>query len=173
MCRPGRDLGFYDTELGPIGLGICFDIWLNPELSRIFALKGARLIIAPTAGLRTSEHSAGDLRQMTFTRARENLVFVVMANLVGAPGDPSGSVYAGGSVIAGPRFPRMADILAEADDTETMAIATIDFAQYDKFAEVIPWREWRRTRNAAATEIIAREYRLLAEELAELESESS
>ena len=35
-------------SLGPIGISICYDFYQGPELSRILALKGARLLVNPT-----------------------------------------------------------------------------------------------------------------------------
>ncbi|HEX7096157.1 MAG TPA: carbon-nitrogen hydrolase family protein, partial [Acidimicrobiales bacterium] len=42
---PGSSLPVWHTRFGPIGVLICYDFWLNPELSRILALKGARIIL--------------------------------------------------------------------------------------------------------------------------------
>ncbi len=46
---PG-DTGFrvWDTQVGRIGVGICWDQWF-PESARIMALKGAELLLFPTA----------------------------------------------------------------------------------------------------------------------------
>src|SRR5690606_1158421 len=35
---PGSSLPVWQTRFGPIGVLICYDFWLNPELSRILAL---------------------------------------------------------------------------------------------------------------------------------------
>jgi predicted amidohydrolase len=45
---PGDSLPVFDTDLGPIGISICYDFYQGPELSRILALKGARLLVNPT-----------------------------------------------------------------------------------------------------------------------------
>ena len=42
---PGNELPIFQTALGPIGILICYDFWSNPELSRLLALKGARILI--------------------------------------------------------------------------------------------------------------------------------
>jgi N-carbamoylputrescine amidase len=46
---PG-DTGFmvFDTAIGSLGVAICWDQWF-PETARILALKGAELIVYPTA----------------------------------------------------------------------------------------------------------------------------
>lgn len=41
-------LQVYDTSVGKIGIGICWDQWF-PEVARILVLKGAELLIYPTA----------------------------------------------------------------------------------------------------------------------------
>ena len=65
---PGEALGLYQTRIGPVGIAICYDVWLNPEISKLLSLKGARLLIAPTASVATTQPE--DLRQLSFARAR-------------------------------------------------------------------------------------------------------
>ena len=36
---PGDALPVFDTDLGPIGISICYDFYQGPELSRILARK--------------------------------------------------------------------------------------------------------------------------------------
>ena len=45
VFRPGTTLPVFPTRYGPIGVQICYDFWFNPELTRILALKGARLVV--------------------------------------------------------------------------------------------------------------------------------
>ena len=45
---PGDALPVFQTDLGPIGISICYDFYNNPELCRVLALKGARLLVNPT-----------------------------------------------------------------------------------------------------------------------------
>ena len=46
---PG-DTGFmvFKTAIGKLGVGICWDQWF-PEVARVLALKGAEIIVYPTA----------------------------------------------------------------------------------------------------------------------------
>ena len=44
--RPGKDIVTVDSELGRLGFSICYDIRF-PELYRLLALQGARIIFAP------------------------------------------------------------------------------------------------------------------------------
>lgn len=46
---PGDEIPVFATELGTIGMMICYDSWW-PETARLLALKGAELILFPNAG---------------------------------------------------------------------------------------------------------------------------
>ena len=157
---PGDALPVFDTELGPIGISICYDFYQGPELSRILALKGARLLVNPTgrsAMPRAREH----LEQVTLVRAHENLVAAASANRVGdAHGDPT---WAGGSVIAVPEFPGFPVTLAQAGADEELVTAAVDFTAIARWYDLLPWREWR----AGPQEHVSR---LIAEELTALVS---
>jgi predicted amidohydrolase len=170
--RPGTALPVWETRYGPIGVLICYDFWLNPELSRILALKGARLIVnccASFAGPGKRDYVV----QTTCTRALENLVYTASANQVGGP--QSGSSYSGAdlargereacflghSTIAGPAFPRFSHVYAEAGDTEEIVSATLSFEKLRRWDAVYPWRDWRRGRQKGTAELIAREFQRL------------
>ena len=47
--RPGADYPVFDCDFGRIGIEICYDSWF-PEVSRLLALKGAKIIFLPNAG---------------------------------------------------------------------------------------------------------------------------
>lgn len=126
----GEEITVYPTRFGPIGVGICYDMWINPEIARIMVLKGARILAIPTATVATT--TDGDIEAMAFTRARENGVFVVNANLVNGyvglePGKDA-RLYSH-SYIAGPDFPRMARIWGKTDDPFGAVTADIDLGQ--------------------------------------------
>ena len=111
---PG-DLGFesIDTSLGRLGVLVCWDQWY-PEAARLMALRGAELLIYPTAiGFESSDVEAEQLRQreawMTVQRghAVANGLPVVTVNRVGHEPDPSGQTrgiqFWGSSFVAGPQ----------------------------------------------------------------------
>ncbi len=111
---PG-DLGFepIDTTLGRLGVLVCWDQWY-PEAARLMALRGAELLIYPTAiGFESSDVEAEQLRQreawMTVQRghAVANGLPVVTVNRVGHEPDPSGQTrgiqFWGSSFVAGPQ----------------------------------------------------------------------
>ena len=108
---PGDALPVFHTDLGPIGIQICYDFYKGPELSRVLAMKGARLLVNPTgrsALPRAREH----LEQVTNVRAHENLIAAASANRVGTSHGPP--EWAGGSVIAAVEFPGFPVALAQA-----------------------------------------------------------
>jgi predicted amidohydrolase len=112
---PGDRAVVVDTELGRIGMIICFD-GDYPELSRIQAVQGAEVICRPSALLRSA-----DIWELT-TRARayDNHVFLVAANATGA--DPGGALYFGNSLIVSP----IAEVLARGASHEGWVSARLD-----------------------------------------------
>lgn len=137
---PGDALPVFDTELGPIGISICYDFYNNPELCRVLALKGARLLVNPT-GRSDLPRARENLEHATLVRAQENLVFAASANRVGdAHGPPT---WAGGSVIGGPEFPGFGVVLAQAGTGEEVVSAELDFGALARWYDWLPWREWR------------------------------
>lgn len=111
---PG-DLGFepIDTKAGRLGVLVCWDQWY-PEAARLMALKGAEILIYPTAiGWESTDPADEKARQreawMTVQRghAVANGLPVVTVNRVGHEADPSGATggidFWGSSFVAGPQ----------------------------------------------------------------------
>jgi predicted amidohydrolase len=172
---PGTALPLFPTRFGPIGVQICFDFWFNPELTRILALKGARMIVVPVGSFDAPGRPDG-MRATALARAQENLIHVVISNAVGGPGAPgegySGraltqaprpNYYAGHSLIAGPAFPRFGVVMAEAGTTEEMIVSTINLKQQARFDAIFDYRRWRKGRLASASRLIAEEFAALVE----------
>jgi len=112
---PGEDPLVVDTELGRIGVIICFD-GDYPELSRITAIEGAELICRPSALLRSA-----DLWELTNrARAYDNHVFMIGCNATGV--DPAGVIYFGNSMIVSP----IAEVMARAASHECWVSARLD-----------------------------------------------
>ncbi|GAB3704382.1 carbon-nitrogen hydrolase family protein [Mariniluteicoccus flavus] len=112
---PGTDVCVVDTELGRIGMIICFD-GDYPELSRIQAVQGAEVILRPSALLRSV-----DIWELTSrARAYDNHVFLIGANATGI--DPAGVLYFGNSHIVTPN----AHVLARAASHEGWVSARLD-----------------------------------------------
>lgn len=151
MFTSGEKITTYDTRYGPIGVGICYDIWMNGSIPHLMTLQGARIIAVPTATVGTTV--SGDIERMAFTRARENNVFVINANLVGGgfegeiKGEPR---FYSHSYIAGPQWPSMGKILGQTDDPFGPVTADIDLAQYERWLERTDQIARRRTGGADA-----------------------
>jgi predicted amidohydrolase len=158
----GEEVTVYPTRFGPMGVGICYDMWINPEIARIMVLKGAKILAIPTATVATT--TRGDIEAMCFTRARENGVFVANANLVNgyvdAPPLAEGESLYSHSYIAGPDFPRMARIWGRTTDPLGTVTADIALDQHPllRLAEV----RAAGGNRAHISQIVAREYAALA-----------
>jgi predicted amidohydrolase len=112
---PGHDVTVVETDLGRIGMIICFD-GDYPELSRIQAVRGAEVMVRPSALLRSA-----DVWELTSrARAYDNHVFVVGANATGT--DPAGVLYFGNSHIVTP----VGHIVAKAASHEGWVSALLD-----------------------------------------------
>lgn len=111
---PG-DLGFepIDTSVGRLGVLVCWDQWY-PEAARLMAMRGAELLIYPTAiGWDSSDTEEEKARQLgawvTVQRghAVANGLPVISVNRTGHEPDPSGQTngiqFWGNSFVAGPQ----------------------------------------------------------------------
>lgn len=72
-------LTVYDTAVGRIGMGICYD-GLFPEHGRVLALEGADIVVLPTNWPRMTQ---GTPKYVIPTRAIENHIFYAAVNRVG------------------------------------------------------------------------------------------
>ena len=108
----------HETTLGRIGMQICYD-WRFPEVTRTLALKGADVVVMPTASPVSSREMADFIPR---TRALENAVFFVMASRVGTEG---GAEFVGHSQVVDPSGHR----LVEADDRERLVVADVELGE--------------------------------------------
>jgi N-carbamoylputrescine amidase len=100
------DTGFmvHDTAVGKVGAGICWDQWF-PEAARCMVLKGAEILIYPTAIGSEPSYPAWDSRdhwqRVMQGHAGANLTPLIASNRVGIETGKSGSmVFYGSSFIA-------------------------------------------------------------------------
>ena len=152
---PG-DLGFepIDTSVGRLGVLVCWDQWY-PEAARIMALKGADMLIYPTAiGWESTDTNEEKSRQQyawqTVQRghAVANGLPVITVNRVGHEPDPSGQTngiqFWGFSFVAGPQ----GEILYQApSDCEVEAIIDIDMERSEQVRRWWPFLRDRRIEN--------------------------
>lgn len=86
----------YDTEIGRIGLSICFDA-MFPELSRVLALSGADIVVNIT---NVPGHKFDPkMSHCIYARAIENLIYHIAINRVGKERDWN---FPGGSMAVNP-----------------------------------------------------------------------
>lgn len=149
---PG-DLDFepIDTSVGRLGVLVCWDQWY-PEAARLMAMKGAEILIYPTAiGWESRDTPEEKARQrqawMIVQRghAVANGLPVVAVNRVGYEPDPSGQTegitFWGSSFVAGPQ----GELLFEASDAkEEVAIVEIDMARSEQVRRWWPFLRDRR-----------------------------
>jgi predicted amidohydrolase len=115
--RPGYEAAAYQTEIGNIGLSICYDVFF-PEVFRLTRLKGAQLIVCISASpaVRRSYFET-----LTCARAIENTAYIAYVNLAGVQ---DGLQFWGGSRLVGPN----GDVLFRAKyDEEDFAICEVDY----------------------------------------------
>ena len=129
--RPG-DTGFrvWDTRLGRIGVGICWDQWY-PEAARAMALMGAEAILYPTAIGSEPHDSSLDTRdpwrRVMQGHAVANVMPIAAANRIGLePGPAGGQAFYGSSFLADHRGDLVAAFERE-DEGVLTATYDLDF----------------------------------------------
>ena len=149
---PG-DLGFepIQTSIGKLGVLVCWDQWY-PEAARLMALKGADILIYPTAiGWESSDTDDEKNRQRDAWiisqrgHAVANGLPVVSVNRTGYEPDPSGQTggirFWGSSFVAGPQ----GEFLAQASDSqEENLIVEIDLNRSENVRRWWPFLRDRR-----------------------------
>lgn len=149
---PG-DIGFepIQTSVGKLGVLVCWDQWY-PEAARLMALKGADMLIYPTAiGYESTDAPAEQERQReawtTVQRghAVANGLPVVTVNRVGFEPDPSGQtngiMFWGSSFVAGPQ----GEFLFRASNNEEVeTIVEVDMKRSENVRRWWPFLRDRR-----------------------------
>lgn len=149
---PG-DLGFepIDTSVGRLGVLVCWDQWY-PEAARLMAMRGAEMLIYPTAiGWESTDTDEEKKRQLnawiTVQRghAVANGLPVITVNRTGHEVDPSGQTngiqFWGNSFVAGPQ----GELLAEfTNDQEEVRVVEIDKSRSENVRRWWPFFRDRR-----------------------------
>ena len=128
--EPGDEIVCSETSDGvELGLSICYDLRF-PELYRILAVRGARILMVPAAFTLTTTRDHWE----TLLRARaiENQAFVIAANQVGE--HPGGHRSGGRSMIVDP----WGVVLAQAPDRETHVLAELDLERQREIRAQLP-----------------------------------
>ena len=126
---PGSEI--VTTSLGEaeLGLTVCYDLRF-PELYRILALRGARLISVPSAFTTTTGRDHWEV--LLRARAIENQAFLIAPNQIGVA--PPHYDSFGHSMIVDP----WGRVLATAPDEECFIAADLDLAAQDEVRDSLP-----------------------------------
>lgn len=115
-----------------IAFSVCFDIRF-PEIYRIYALKGAEVIISPSAWYR-GPLKEETLRFLAQSRAHENTIYIAIAN-------QTGKNFTGRSMIVDP----MGTVLLDLGVHEIYSEYTIDLDYIHEVRNTLPALRLRRT----------------------------
>jgi deaminated glutathione amidase len=125
----GDEVVVSEARGASLGLSVCYDLRF-PELYRILAIRGARILVIPAAFTKPTGQAHWD----TLVRARaiENQAFVIAADQIGK--HPPDNESFGGSQIVDP----WGDVLARAPDEECHIVADLDLDRQDSVRESLP-----------------------------------
>ncbi len=131
----GNQVTTFDTEFGRMGLAVCYDIRF-PELFRLMANHGARVIIVPGAFNMTTGPAHWELSFRA--RALDNQVFTVG---VSPARDVNGSYVSYANSIACSPW---GDVLSRMDEKEGIGYADLNLARVDEVRAQLPLTSQRR-----------------------------
>jgi len=155
--EPGGEIVTSEAGGVPLGLAVCYDLRF-PELFRILAIKGARVIALPAAFTKVTGQAHWEI--LVRARAIENQAFFVAADQIGT--HPPDKESFGGSMIVDPwgevlaRAPDIGDRAQPAEPAasqigdraqpaepaasqqECFVAANLDFAKQDEVRDKLP-----------------------------------
>ena len=131
----GEGLTVLDTDVGRIGLGICYDMRF-PELAALYSARGVQIMVYPGAFNTTTGPLHWELLQRA--RAVDNQMFVLTCSP--AQDKEGGYVAWGHSTAVGP----FAEVLGTIDETEGIVYAELDLAQVETRRANMPLNDQRR-----------------------------
>jgi deaminated glutathione amidase len=134
--RPGAEI--VTAPIGDLlaGLSVCYDLRF-PELYRILAVRGARLLAVPSAFTEATGRDHWEV--LLRARAIENQAFLLAPNQVGQA--PPHFHSHGHSAIVDP----WGTVLALLSGGEGFAVAELDFTEQDRLREALPSLANRRS----------------------------
>jgi len=126
--RCGYEPAAFQTEIGSIGLTICYDVFF-PEVFRLARLKGGQLIVCISASPAVRRNY---FEILTRARAIENTAYLAYVNLAGME---EGLQFWGGSHVVSPT----GDVLAKAKyDEEELVFCDVDYSDIKPAETFIP-----------------------------------
>ncbi len=129
-AEPGDEITVSRTGSGvELGLSVCYDLRF-PELFRILALRGARVLVLPSAFTLVTTRAHWEV--LLRARAIENQAFVVAPNQIGT--SIPGEEWGGHSLIVDP----WGVVLAAAPGEETFVIGDLDLEGQAEVRRTLP-----------------------------------
>ena len=125
----GDEVVVSEARGASLGLTVCYDLRF-PELFRILAIRGARVLTLPAAFTKVTGAAHWDV--LVRARAIENQAFVIAADQIGV--HPPDNESFGGSQIVDP----WGEVLARAPDEECFVAADLDLARQDEVRRTLP-----------------------------------
>jgi predicted amidohydrolase len=124
---PGKGVKVFDTDIGRIGVFICYDIFF-PELAKAYTLMGAEVLAVLSAAPSSSRPFFDHL---SVARAMENAIPLAYCNVVGVE---EGLKFYGGSVLVGARggIIAKAKVYEEEVLTADVDLSEADFARFHR-----------------------------------------
>jgi deaminated glutathione amidase len=127
--KRGESVVVADTQVGRLGLSICYDVRF-PELYRRLVREGARVLAVPSAF--TDRTGKDHWEVLLRARAIENLAYVFAPAQAGHHG--KGRTSHGHAMIVDP----WGAILAQVPEGEGLAVAELDFERQDRLRRELP-----------------------------------
>jgi predicted amidohydrolase len=126
VFNPGDHMPVFDSPVGKVGMFICYDLAF-PEISRAFALQGAKIAALTTAWPMQGDEWETDYYGYTYdlfsrSSALANQMWLVASNQVMRPETPGAANYYGHSRIVAPN----GKVIADTGYAEGLAVATVD-----------------------------------------------
>ena len=126
--RPGYQTPVFETNLGKLGIAICYDIFF-PETTRALRLQGAKFITCISASPAVRKRF---FETLTAARAIENTCFLAYVNLVGIE---DGLQFWGGSRLISPS----GTIIAQAKyDEEELSFGNVNYEDLKHVEAFVP-----------------------------------
>ena len=114
---PANTNDVFETDLGTIGIGICYDNQFA-ELTRTYALKGAEILVM-LWNMPNFSNDGTILHRLTSVRAFENRMYAISCNRIG---ENNGIDFFGYSAIANP----LGELIASAEGEDTIIYGTLE-----------------------------------------------
>lgn len=133
---PGNKVTVFDTEFGPLGLCVCYDFRF-PELGRLMAMAGARLILVPAAFNLTTGPAHWEL----MFRAQSMFQQVFAVGTAPARDLSAGYHSWGHSIVTDP----WGAVVVQLDEREGYQLTELDLTETAEVREQLPLLRHRRT----------------------------